>query len=264
MPERQAIDQISNPPHPGGMAQMEDRAPIYTGAPAESVTKIPFDLVDSPMERVTPIPFDLVDSTVEHVQIKQAEVPLAPPIDNLATRTFDILHPEPDMVAIPKKAFVPEVVKKGEYHPGYCQEMLQFFDREKYRTISEEYVYKSGFIETKNKRVPNAPPEFSEFARRIGVSKSKLMSWRKHPEFAEAYEICADIYEEFLVHHGLLGNYGAITMKFVAVNRTKMKDKQETTTRTIDLNEVLNQIAAGKVRPGGLLDDPENQELLEN
>lgn len=243
---------------------MEDRAPIYTGAPAESVTKIPFDLVDSPMERVTPIPFDLVDSTVEHVQIKQAEVPLAPPIDNLATRTFDILHPEPDMVAIPKKAFVPEVVKKGEYHPGYCQEMLQFFDREKYRTISEEYVYKSGFIETKNKRVPNAPPEFSEFARRIGVSKSKLMSWRKHPEFAEAYEICADIYEEFLVHHGLLGNYGAITMKFVAVNRTKMKDKQETTTRTIDLNEVLNQIAAGKVRPGGLLDDPENQELLEN
>lgn len=165
----------------------------------------------------------------------------------------------------PKNHLAGEIVQPGEYRPEYCEQMIAFFDRDKYTTITETYSWRNGSVEERSKKVPNVPPEFSEFARTIGVTSATLKKWaRQHPEFREAYETCKEIYEEFLVHHGLLGNYGAIFGKFVAVNRTKMKDKQIHENRIIDMRKVLDDIAAGKLLPGGALpsEDSEDEEEI--
>ena len=153
---------------------------------------------------------------------------------------------------------VPHVLKKGEYHPGYAEEMLRFFDKPKVEKIYETYTWKSGAVTEKVREVPATPPHFSEFARKIGVTTRQLKKWaRDHEDFREAYETCQEIFEEFLIDNGLTGSYGAIAMKFVAVNRTKMKDKVVTENVTLDINKVLDSIAAGNVKPGGQLDMPQ-------
>lgn len=149
----------------------------------------------------------------------------------------------------------PEVLRPGDYHPGYCQQMLDWFDKPKTQVITDTYTWKSGAVSEKERHVPATPPHFSEFARSIGVSTRRLKIWaRDHEEFREAYVMCEEILEEFLIDNGLTGAYGAIAMKFVAVNRTKMKDKVVTENVTLDINKVLDQIARGEVKPGGHLE----------
>lgn len=152
------------------------------------------------------------------------------------------------------KKYIPEIVKPGEYIPAYCDAIRAYFDKPKMRVIEDTYTWKSGEMETRTREIPATPPHFTEFARTIGVSNKKLKAWcRKYPEFADAYEMCEEIYEEFLIEHGLMGNYGAIMAKFVAVNKTKMKDKVVSENRTVNLNEVLDQIERGQLKPGGIL-----------
>lgn len=154
---------------------------------------------------------------------------------------------------------VMNIVQPGEYHPGYAEQMLQWFDRPKTKKVYDSYTWKSGAVSEKERFVPNTPPHFSEFARSIGVTTRTLKKWaRDHQEFRDAYQACEEILEEFLIDNGLVGAYGAIAMKFVAVNRTKMKDKVVTENVTIDINKVLDGIAAGKVKPGGQLELPED------
>ena len=165
----------------------------------------------------------------------------------------DLLPAVADLEPVPAA-----IVQPGEYHPGYCEQMLAFFDRPKMETVYDTFTWKSGAVTEKERKVPNLPPHFSEFARKIGVTTRTLKRWAsQHTEFKEAYEQCQEIFEEFLIDNGLVGSYGAIAMKFVAVNRSKMKDKSVQENVTLDINKVLDKIAAGEVKPGG-------QMVLEN
>lgn len=167
----------------------------------------------------------------------------------------------PSAIETAHAASAGEIVKPGQYHPGYAKQILAYFDRPKTRRVIDSYTWKSGAVSDKERFVPNTPPHFSEFARSIGVTTRKLKSWAKdHPEFKEAMEQCQEILEEFLIDNGLLGVYGSQAMIFVAKNKTKMKDKVIHENQHVDMNKVLDQIAEGKVRPGGMLDMPESDE----
>lgn len=171
------------------------------------------------------------------------------------TESFTSSEPVPTEQSI-------QIVQPGEYHPGYAADMLRWFDRPKVKKIYDTYTWKSGAVSEKERFIANTPPHFSEFARSIGVTTRTLKRWaRDHQEFREAYESCQEILEEFLIDNGLTGSYGAIAMKFVAVNRTKMKDKVVTENVTIDINKVLDGIAAGKVKPGGQLELPGEDDI---
>lgn len=208
-----------------------DRAPISQGAPIKSAAENHQPIAES--------------FTSEH-------------IDAVSSNEFYIPQDQPETAAVlPNQPASIETVKRGEYHPGYIDQMYAYFDRPKNKEIIDTYTWKTGAVSEKIRYVPNTPPHFSEFARQIGVPTRRLKQWaQKYPEFRDAYEACQEILEEFLIDNGLVGSYGAIAMKFVAVNRSKMKDKVVQENQNVDLNKVLDQIAAGQVRPGGLL--PEN------
>lgn len=155
---------------------------------------------------------------------------------------------------VKQKAFLPVGLKKGEYHPAYIEHIIQYFDQPKKREVRDYFTYKSGAESEKVRYVPNPPPQFSKYARSIGVTTKKLQEWgEEHPEFGEALGICQEIFEEFLIENGLTGEYGAIMTKFVAVNKTRMRDKTEHTEKKVNINEALDQIAAGQLQPGGML-----------
>lgn len=184
-----------------------------------------------------------------------------PPVAESNTSNEFHVTPAANIQPVAENHQAVEVVKPGEYHPGYCEQMIRYFDRPKTKKIYDTYTWKSGAVSEKERYVPNTPPHFSEFARSIGVTTRTLNKWcREHPEFREAHQICQEIFEEFLIDNGLIGSYGAIAMKFVAVNRSKMKDKQVHENQTVDLNKVLDAIADGKVRPGGVMELPGEEE----
>ena len=222
---------------------------------------------NSEAPRATPTPFNadrghnsLGDPNISAPQNHQpiAESFTSEHIDAVSTNEFYIPQGQPTPAAVLPTAIAQpaavETVKRGEYHPGYVQQMLEYFDRPKMKEVVDTYTWKSGAVSEKSRFIPNTPPHFTEFARSIGVSAATLKRWAAaHPEFGEAYQICQEIFEEFLIDNGLTGAYGAIAMKFVAVNRSKMKDKQTNENVNLDINDVLDQIAAGKLKPGGLL-----------
>lgn len=197
---------------------------------------------DTPRAGVAPLNFGSVANPLGVPIQNFSKNHLTPTVSN--TRSSDLLEGEK--------------VPPGEYHPEYCKKMLEYFDKPKMIEIKDQYTWKSGAVSEKSRFVPAPLPHFSYFARSIGVSTRQLKAWRrKHEEFREAWDQCQEIVDEFLIDNGLVGGYGPVAMKFVAVNRTNMKDKQVHETRSIDMNKVLDQIAEGKVRPGGLLDEAE-------
>lgn len=192
-----------------------------------------------------------------------ASTPLGAPKENLPENhpTFAESFTSENLQPVPAEQQI-QIVKPGEYHPGYAEQMLRWFDRPKVKKIYDTYTWRSGAVSEKERFVANTPPHFSEFARSIGVTTRTLKRWaRDHAEFGEAYQMCQEILEEFLIDNGLTGAYGAIAMKFVAVNRTKMKDKVVQENVTVDINKVLDGIAAGKIKPGGQLDLPGEEDL---
>lgn len=141
-----------------------------------------------------------------------------------------------------------KVIKRVTYNPAFGPLMYEYFSsREKYREVTETFSWKSGEVEEKKKRTPNTPPHFSEFARSIGTTKTTLENWAKnHEDFAEYYNACVDIIQEFYIDNGVTGNYTGQFSIFAAKNTTKMRDVVETHNFTVDMKKVLNAIEKGK------------------
>lgn len=142
-----------------------------------------------------------------------------------------------------------KLMSRTAYDPKYCQQMLEFFlKREKHREVREDYVWKrTGEVSERYRTVANPPPMFSEFGRTIGVSEKTLIGWAKnHPEFGEAYEICQDIIQEFMIENGLSGSYSSQFGIFTAKNITKMKDVQVNKNENYDMKSILDAIEKGQ------------------
>lgn len=142
-----------------------------------------------------------------------------------------------------------KILSKTQYDPKFAVDMVSFFlGREKTRLVEETFIWKrTGEVDTREKRIANPPPMFSEFGRTIGVSEKTLLSWAKnHPEFGEAYEVCQDIIQEFMITNGLSGDYSSQFGIFTAKNITKMKDVQVNKNENYDMKSILDQIEKGQ------------------
>lgn len=143
-----------------------------------------------------------------------------------------------------------EIVGKGEYIPEYCNRMVEYFENvQKVRVVIETLTWKNGEIREVEKEVPNAPPQFSEFARSIGVTHRTLKGWAKsHTEFNEAYEMCREIFKEFLIANGLTGKYPSQITTFVAKNETDMVDNVTVNNVNFNMKDFLDKLEKGEVK----------------
>lgn len=111
--------------------------------------------------------------------------------------------------------------RPSTYKPEYCEQILEWFDREPF-TMS--------VIEGTDKviRVPAKLPSLTNFAMHIGASRSTLWEWAKqHAEFSNAIQKAKEIQEEILMQNGLFGAYEKTFAIFTAKNVCGWRDKQE-------------------------------------
>ncbi len=155
---------------------------------------------------------------------------------------------------------VPEPGKKRKvihYEEKFAQDILDFFKAVPlFRTTIETITWKDGTTSEKEKEIGNPPPLFEEWAEEIGVSVKTLKKWASlYPDFAEAVMICEGIIKKFVITHGLGGSYNSQFAIFAAKNITDMKDKTINENRTVNVNELLDQIESSE-KP--LFEDPNN------
>jgi hypothetical protein len=102
-----------------------------------------------------------------------------------------------------------------DYDPKYCQELIDYFDVE--------------HVTRKGKDIEPADfPQFTAFAKKIGVARSTLHKWSKEfPEFSDAYNTARELQEELLVNNGLKNRYNPYFTQFILKNSHSYKDKTE-------------------------------------
>ncbi len=168
------------------------------------------------------------------------------PLPEFYETPTDLLSFE-DRALVNPKDLAKKLLSKVEYSKSHGADMLEFFlAKQKYRITMDVHYRKDGEMMEKERHIPNAPPQFSEFGRTIGVSERTLKSWvKKYPEFAEAYEICQDIIQEFFVENGVKGDYASQFAIFAAKNLTKMKDVMVNKNENYDMKAVLDAIEKG-------------------
>jgi hypothetical protein len=115
-----------------------------------------------------------------------------------------------------------------KYEEKYCDKMIEYFDIKPYKRVKLFYYYKNGEKKEIIKEIPNDLPTFEGFASSIGIVKKTLLNWTKsHKEFLHAYRLCKEYQKNILVQNGLANRYNCLFAKFVAINATDMRDKQE-------------------------------------
>lgn len=106
-----------------------------------------------------------------------------------------------------------------KYRPEYCDKIVEFFG---VTPTLEEVVKKkleSGII---------IFPTFEKFAHEICVTVKTLHEWcKEHIEFSQSYERAKQMQKAFLIQCGLNDLYNAGFAKFVAINCTDMRERQE-------------------------------------
>lgn len=101
------------------------------------------------------------------------------------------------------------------YDAKYCQEMIDFFDRD-YVTKQHNKIEACNF------------PSVAGFARKLGIAKSTLYEWAsKHQEFSVVLARCKDMQEDILINNSLKGSYNAAFSQFLLKNTHGFRDKQE-------------------------------------
>lgn len=127
-----------------------------------------------------------------------------------------------------------------KYKAEYCKKLIAFFDIEPYEDIDIEHYYEkldeNGEQVIKwidKKRVAARLPTLRRFAKIIEVGISTVYDWL-NPEhssyqkrFSGAFTHAREIRKEFLIENGLQGLYAPASFKFVAINLTDMRDKQD-------------------------------------
>lgn len=126
-----------------------------------------------------------------------------------------------------------------KYKPEYCEQMIEFFDREptEKRFKSRVEDDEKGTKTTYEERGINLPT-FTSFARKIGVCDDTVNEWAKvHPAFSEAVGICKKLQEDIWKINALNGNYNSTFAVFLGKNVFGYKDKSE-----VDTTHTINQM----------------------
>jgi hypothetical protein len=123
-----------------------------------------------------------------------------------------------------------------KYKKEYCKEIIEFYSCEPFEDIDLPHYDNDGVTVkwTDKKRMANKLPTMVQFAKHIKCGVSTVYDWLDpdhasyQKEFSDTYIHAKRLQKDVLIQNGLLGLYNPAFAKFVAVNFTTMRDKQDT------------------------------------
>lgn len=121
-----------------------------------------------------------------------------------------------------------------KYKDEFCDKLIEFFDIEPWEERKIDHFKNGEVVWTDIKILPVRMPTLRGFAKSIKVSIRTVYDWisEKHgshqPEFSHAFTYAKEIRKDWLIDVGLSGSAPPNSFKFVAVNVTDMRDKNET------------------------------------
>ena len=111
-----------------------------------------------------------------------------------------------------------------KYKPEYCDDLINFFSVEPFRT---EYTVSPKGLPIVIK-VPLPLPTFAAWAAKIKVSPKTILGWaNQFDDFGSAVEICKAMQENMLFNNGLQGLYNPSVTIFGLKNLAGWTDKIE-------------------------------------
>jgi len=141
--------------------------------------------------------------------------------------------------------------RPSKYCPILCRCLVEYFDQEP-TTTKEIKHYKNGELAwTDLKEVPNRIPTLTRFAKDHNIGWVTIHEWidpnegNYKPDFANAYQHARAVRKSFLCDSAVIGHMPPNTFKFIAVNLTDMRDRQEVDRGVTDeLGQMLKDIAS--------------------
>lgn len=148
------------------------------------------------------------------------------------------------------------MARPTKYKAEYCQKLIRFFSTEPYEDRKLPHYKGRGknreLVWTDYKRMANKLPTLVGFAKHIKVCVATLYNWidSEHSsfqqKFLDAFTQAKRMQKDFIIQNGLQGCYNPLFAKFVAVNLTDMRDKQEREHGVTDaLAELIKEICSG-------------------
>lgn len=133
------------------------------------------------------------------------------------------------------------VAKRGgrptKYKTRYVKEIVDYFNIEPTREITDLIRYKDGTEKESTKEVANSLPTLEGFAASIGVSVQILSDWaERNPKFKHAIITAKAHQKNILIENGTKGLYNPAFTIFVAKNVTDMTDKSVIETHNLNVN----------------------------
>jgi hypothetical protein len=105
--------------------------------------------------------------------------------------------------------------RPSDYDPKYCDMIIDYF--------AVDHTMLNG------RQVEGAElPQFTAFARSIGVARSTLHKWtQEFPDFSDAYNTARQLQEELIANNAMKNRYNAYFAQFMLKNNHGWKDKTE-------------------------------------
>jgi len=135
---------------------------------------------------------------------------------------------------VKKKKRRKKVGRPTIYKPSFCKKLIEHFDIEPWEERGIPHYKNGEVVWTDIKILPVRMPTLRGFAKIIGVGITTIYEWLNPAEptykkkFAGAFTCAKEIRKDWLIDLGLSGSAPPASFKFVAVNCTDMRDKQET------------------------------------
>ena len=116
-----------------------------------------------------------------------------------------------------------------KYKSEYCQEIIEYFQKEPFMIVYKGEFHKDGTLKSKLPILQaNEFPTFQGFADKLGVGTSTLNDWvKEHKEFAESYARAKENQEKIWLINSMQNLYNAQFAQFFGKNCLGYKDKQE-------------------------------------
>lgn len=155
------------------------------------------------------------------------------------------LLPRTDVPTLPdpKKFFAPKEFS-DEYALRVAEAMVAYFGRPLSGWYKEIVMNRDG-SQTEVEKPYTAPlPLLAEFANMMALTESEIKRLAQaYPKtMGRAYEFAKDVVKTNVVRGGLNATYHPQFATFTLTNETNMKSKTESTVRTINMNDLLDDI----------------------